>query len=964
MATSRKTTVARESDRLLGRDVEVGRIEMCVKDAVAGFGATVVIEGEAGIGKTALLERAVEIGRAEGMRVVRGFAGEGECELPFGVIRQLFEVVAQRDADGDGPLLTGTAALARPVLLPGNDSPKSESGLLPEPYAALHGLYWVAANMASEAPLVLAIDDLHWSDPASIRFISYLARRISDLPAVLVISHRPGEGRYPQLGTDIAAAASSTTLRPRFLTAAECTTIIKARCGADAEAGFCEACHRATRGNPFLLHELVRSIVADGIGVGADQIDSIGDLSPAGVVRSVTDRLARTSTNAQRLAPAIALFDVADATIAADLAGLAGPAAQAAVDELVAAGLIVASPELGFAHPLQRAAVYSQIPALDRSDAHGRIVELLLARGESSEAAANHLLAVLPAEDPDVVHILRTAARRALERGAPETGVSYLRRALREPPSPDGRGAVLFELGQAEALLSAPEALDHLQEARDLVRDPIARIEVLRALAWASAANFGLWSAAESVAMQARELAEGRDPELELMLRGEQAAWLVFATRPLGPIGEMLEAAARVLDHDSPAGRAVLAPLSWCRMATGAPADTAIAAAKSALANGALIAEHGPSTMMSAEPSWTLACLHAGDELAPELEHALRIGPEVGSLHGFANHSSSAATLAYLNGDVADAEAYARDALRAMLEVSSVGAVGAASVVVDLLLEQDAAGAAQGELEALGMCGDLPPAYPSDLLLISRGRLKAVLGDRSGGLEDVLEAGRIRERWGFRSPAFGAWRSTAARIYWAMGDRDLAGELALEELEIVRGIDLSYLTGRALRIVGLCEGGVSGLAKQRDAVATLATSRARLDYARALVDLGVTLTREGRRATSGASSEAHELLSSGVDLAHRCGSKAVVARGQRALHGLGARPRSLRLSGAQSLTAAERRVARLAAQGMKNKEIAGALFVTLKTVEKHLSSAYSKLEIGSRQQLQLALQENHAGPAG
>jgi DNA-binding CsgD family transcriptional regulator len=153
----------------------------------------------------------------------------------------------------------------------------------------------------------------------------------------------------------------------------------------------------------------------------------------------------------------------------------------------------------------------------------------------------------------------------------------------------------------------------------------------------------------------------------------------------------------------------------------------------------------------------------------------------------------------------------------------------------------------------------------------------------------------------------------------------------------------------SLRALGLVEGGPAGEQLLREAVEILRDSPARLEHARALVDLGAALRRGNRR------SDARRFLRDGVDIAHRCGASALAARGNQELAATGAHSRSIMLSGLDALTPSERRVAQLAADGLSNKEIAQTLFVTVKTVEQHLGRVYRKLDIGSRKQLATAL---------
>jgi DNA-binding NarL/FixJ family response regulator len=158
-------------------------------------------------------------------------------------------------------------------------------------------------------------------------------------------------------------------------------------------------------------------------------------------------------------------------------------------------------------------------------------------------------------------------------------------------------------------------------------------------------------------------------------------------------------------------------------------------------------------------------------------------------------------------------------------------------------------------------------------------------------------------------------------------------------------------------VLGLVEGGAAGMGLLREAVAVLAGSEARLEHARALVDLGAALRRANHRT------EARERLREGVDLARRLGAFGLAERANEEIAATGARPRKVIRTGLDALTASERRVGQLAADGMSNKEIAQALFVTIKTVEVHLSHAYRKLGISSRAQLGKALATPAPSPA-
>jgi DNA-binding CsgD family transcriptional regulator len=233
--------------------------------------------------------------------------------------------------------------------------------------------------------------------------------------------------------------------------------------------------------------------------------------------------------------------------------------------------------------------------------------------------------------------------------------------------------------------------------------------------------------------------------------------------------------------------------------------------------------------------------------------------------------------------------------------------------------------------------------------LTARGRLRLDQRRPENALDDFLAIGRIAEAVEIHNPAFRPWRSHAATALHALGRDGEARELATEELELARRWGAPRPIGVALCTLGLIDGDTHGDVRLREAIDVLAASPARLEHAKALVQLGAARRRRNARV------EAKELLREGVELAYRCGATALVERGNEELAATGARPRKILLTGLDSLTASERRVAQLAADELSNKDIAQALFVTVKTIEVHLSNAYRKLEIGSRRELAAAL---------
>ena len=232
------------------------------------------------------------------------------------------------------------------------------------------------------------------------------------------------------------------------------------------------------------------------------------------------------------------------------------------------------------------------------------------------------------------------------------------------------------------------------------------------------------------------------------------------------------------------------------------------------------------------------------------------------------------------------------------------------------------------------------------MLLNARARLRLAQGDAKAALADALEAGRRQVAMREPNPATAAWRSHAALAHAALGRPEAGLALAREELELARRFGAARAIGIALRTLGVIAGELERL---EEAVDVLDASPARLEHAHALADLGVAL-RHRRRVV-----EAREPLRRALDLAIRCGAAPLAERARTELLIAGARPRREELSGVAALTANERRVAALAADGRSNREIAQALYVSHKTVEKHLTAAYRKLGVGGREDLATAL---------
>ena len=326
--------LAHREETLVERDAELAALAEVAEGALSGNGGLLVMEGPAGIGKSHVLDVAAARSEAAGLRVASARAGELERDFPFGVVRQLLEPllasVPVRDRDDvlAGPAGIGVSALRD--IEPADATPAPEAS-----FATLHGLYWLTANLAARKPLLVAIDDAHWADGPSLRFIAYLAKRIEGLPASIVLVRRSGEDDSEVLDA-IASDSAARLVRPGPLTEVAIAELVRAGTSEDASDRFCTACHRATGGNPFLLRELLRSAAEQHVGATDEEAVLVQDMAPETVGRSVLRRLGHLSPAAATLARTVAVLgDGAEAGLVARVAELDPVTVAEAADALM-----------------------------------------------------------------------------------------------------------------------------------------------------------------------------------------------------------------------------------------------------------------------------------------------------------------------------------------------------------------------------------------------------------------------------------------------------------------------------------------------------------------------------------------------------------------------------------------------------------------------------------------------------
>lgn len=940
---------------MLEREAELALVGETVELARSGHGCVLAIEGAAGIGKTALLRAADRHAQDAGLRVLRARGGELERDLAFGVVRQLLEtLIVSLPAPRRAELLAGAAALARwPLGLA-----EADEGASVDPAAAVHGLYWLIANLSDERPVVLAVDDLQWCDTESLSWLVYLGRRLDRLGVLLALAVRSGdaaERHLPELYGELLAAPATRHARPGPLGPDAIATIIRETFGSDPDDEVVDVCLALTGGNPLAILALLGAARDDGLGLTTGVLDRLERLGGTAIANAVLLRISRLGRDASAIAQAVAVLGRrARLHETALLAEVSEPAARTAADRLRRVGILQETAELEFDHPLTRAAVYGDIPASRRAQLHRHAARLLAELPAESEVIAAQLLVSEPAADPWVVEELRRAARHAALAGGPRAASRYLGRAWLEPPPPAHRFSVVHELAAAETAAGSPGAEEHFRIALELAPSAEYRVQVALELAV-------LLSHSNQPGLGADVLAKAldglEDAERELSLLGESA---------LCGIGLLnLETRARASDRlarlprvsgASPGERALLATRSILSVMSGASADATAAEALAALADGQLLAE------VTADSQLVYLATNAlvlSDRLAAArgaLDAAVADARRRGSVMGFVLATCWRANAFLKSGLVSDAEADARASMEAATQAGlQMLAHFALAFLLDALLELGRGDDAESELQQSGLTGELPNLHHYTTLLDTRGRLRLARGDPERGLADFLECGRRQIAWGYPNPAPMAWRSNAARASARLGSSADPTELAGEELALARQFGAPRpiaVALRALAVVGDREGRCDRL---QEAERVVRDSDARLEHAHALVALGAELRRRNER------SEAREVLREGLAAADRCGALALSESALDELAAIGAKRPAAHLSGVAALTASERRVAHMAADGASNPEIAQALFITRATVESHLHAAYGKLGLTSRQELPRALERDDRG---
>ena len=916
---------------LLERDEALALVAGLIERAVAGVGGALLVEASAGMGKTALLGEARA--RAYGTRVLAGRGSELERDFALGVVRQLLEPSLRCASRAERHRWLQGAAVAETVLR-GDVAEGVEEGV------AFNALYWVLAAMAADSPVLLVVDDVHWCDLETLRWIGFVVRRLEGVNLAVLLAARPPDLSPPQ------RALTALQEEPRVqrvalepFTSEAAAVIVRDRFGA-ADDAFVVACHQASGGNPFLLRELLSVVGERGLAANSTTAGQVALLASEGLQRAVLARVVALGDDALAVARATALVAEAAVPLVADLANLGPEDVAAAAQTLQRAELFATGRLLSFRHPLLRTAVLSGLGDVAVAAGHLRAARVLREHGASAEQIAAHLIACDVVGEVWAVDVLEEAARGALARASPRLAARLLERALAEPCDASRQLSLSVAMGGALATAGDARGIDTLLSAAQAVDDSLRRAELAVRLAipmWSGGRVRELPAVLQDAATR---LPTGHAQELFALAatRAQAAAWGSGESVPQAVAAAV--ALVPATGDDSLTTLLGLALLAVAATHANRPRREIAVLARRALGDTDAHARAITAGVPLMPAVWML---HLAED-TKGLEDAfsrIEAGQRArGALAiGLSTTLASRAICHVRGGALLDAQADAELALQtapteSFAQLRNISTAVLARVDAERGFPQPALALIDAQLARDSGCG-----AEQLILRLERAQVLRALRRPREAADVAQEVGIEAQAVGLEGAAMLLWPTVAAEALLELGDVENAARGAARGVELAERFGAPGPIGCALRVRGLAERDLEIL---QAAEHSLAGSSMRLEHARSMVELGAALRRDGQRVA------AREPLAAGMELAHRCAANALVARAHQELRAAGARPRSVVRSGVDALTASELRTARLAADGLTNREIAQHLFVTQKTIQTQLRAAYRKLDIAGR----------------
>jgi DNA-binding NarL/FixJ family response regulator len=951
---------------IVGREMELGQLERTLDGLDRGSASCLSVEGEPGIGKTRLLAELRARADGRGHLVLSGAAAEFERDLPFGVFVDALdayvasqELSEHREWDTDLERELGR-------VLPSLRGTDGAGAIADERYRAHRAVNRLLGLIAEKRPLVLVLDDLHWSDGASIELIAALVRRRPSAPVLLALGFRPGQAAE-RLAAALAGSPVSRLELGR-LTETEAAELLD-----HSDARFVAGIYRHAGGNPFYLEQLGRAGDGAGVPPAADEMAGAAGVPPA-VAAAIAAELESLSPRSRAFVDAAAVAgEPFEPDLVAAIAEMSEADGLAALDELLAVDLVRPTDvprRFGFRHPIVRRSVYESTGGGWRLAAHARAAQALAARGADAAERAHHVEQSAGPGDEGAIAVLVEAGRAAAAR-APAVAARWFEAALRLLPSAEAERQVDVRVALASARRSLGElerCRDSLLEATELlpVESSMRRVE-LTALCAAVEHWQGRHEDAHRRLVRAWEELPDRSAPEAAALQIELAVDGLYEN-DFEQTFEMGEAA---LDTARAVGERGLIAAAAAALALGEAAAARVDAAR----------EHRAEALAQIESM-------DDADLASRLE-----------------------TFYYLGWAESYLEHYDDAVAHAERGMAIARATGEGRLLVPLMLLRAYPFEMQGRLaEAHELCEtaveiarlSANPHY-TFWALWELAWARYFAGDLDGtlaaGEESVLVGGRMR---GGTMPSAGGgagWALAVAhfelgevekarRLMWEVGGEEMQNwfpvercfnweNVALAELALGNGeaaaaiasraeraaaqVDLRLPTALAARtraavqLAGGDPAGAAQAAEESIAAGQAIGAGLQVAYSRSMLGRALAATGERPRAV--------EVLRQAERELDAYGSVRMRDEARRELRKLGARaevrgPAAAEDSGVGSLTQREREICELITERMTNKQIAAQLFLSEKTIESHIRNVFHKLGASSRVDVARAIERD------
>ncbi|MER6419946.1 AAA family ATPase [Streptomyces sp. NPDC001137] len=877
------------SASLWERDEEIAAVERAIDTLCAdrsSSGSLLVVRGEAGLGKTALLAETRRIAERRNCTVWSARGGETLRSVPFNVVRQLLQpALVSLMPEEAREYLGDWYDIAGPAL--GITEPGERQA---DPQGVCDGLVAGVRRLARrDWPLVLLIDDAHWADQETLRWLAAFAERLDDLSVLVVVARRPGEvsGESARHLEAIAATAGCPDATLSALTPDATAGLTRATLGAHADAPFCREVWAVTGGNPYETVELLAKVQDSELEPTESAAAELRALNRSARGGGLVARLEELGIDATRFAWAAAILGTGISVgLVAELATLDHDEALRCAELLQDARILTETDpasaqaddgDLEFVHPLIATAVYNSIPDALRTAMHGIAAQVVTESGRGAAMASRHLLQVHPDDDEELVEQLREAAREHLAVGAPDAARRCLERALLEPPLPEVHARVLYELGCATLLTAPATTIDHLQSALGMPGlDGDMRVDAVVRLSQALLHNDQLEAAVRTVEAEA---ARHEDGPAKMRLQAVQYMWEgIYAGESTSPgRSKRLADLVRTCIGRNNSERALLMLRGFDALLQGENAEEVVELCDRALVNGRLAPGLGwTDTEWGIELPLMLANSYAYTDRLDRAEslynEALRTYESAGWSGGHLSLAHAHIGLAHRRrGRLREAEAALRDSLRIAERVGRGLPLYWTTTcnLVDVLLARGHVDEAWAIAEQNGFA----PAYPSPIVMPDprsvRGRLLLAVGRTKEGINELEEAEKAAAARDHHNPVVVPWALDLARAL-ASEDPARASQLAAAARRQAERFGTDTAIGEALRCAAALETGQRAVRLAAQAVAYLEASPCQYEHAAARVEYGIAARSVAE-------------LNRGLALARSCGADGLVAQAREVL---------------------------------------------------------------------------------